>query len=136
MIRLRNFYTFSSFLSINQWRVFMKQKSKEEIFSLLIEDINKWVSECVFIYGRNMKGIYEMKGVRDDIWRIYSNFVNNPNYDEKKRFKEDVATQIVDVLNDATEKLLRENIQNNFFLMDLSIYKKQIEEKLSFVCSI
>lgn len=114
----------------------MNQKSKEEVFSQLVDSINRWLTDCLFLCGGTVKGKYQIAGVRDQVWSLvvaYEEKTRNKYGQEKEMEAKKTASEITSILNIAIEELIKQNTANNFFMIDLSLHKTEIVEKLSYI---
>lgn len=114
----------------------MYQKTKEEIFSQLVDSINGWLTDCLFLCGGSLRGKYQLTGIKDQIWNLvdsYAEIARSKYGKERDEESEKTALKIIDLLNAAIEGLMKGNTTNNFFVIDLSLHKKEIVEKLSYI---
>lgn len=117
----------------------MNQISKDLVFSELVQSINKWLTECLFLCGKNLRGHYKIEGMKDQIWALvegYSESIKNKYGKDRALESEKTAHQITCILNEAVENLIRKNTSDNFFVIDFSVHKTEIIEKLSFIRTI
>lgn len=116
--------------------IIMNQKSKEEVFSQLVDSMNQWLTDCLFLCGSKIRGKYQLKGIRDEVWDMviaYAEVSRNKYGREKEELTQKTAVEITSLLNAAIEDLIKENTSNNFFIIDLSVHRKEIVEKLSYI---
>lgn len=114
----------------------MKQKSKEEIFSQLVDSINQWLTDCLFLSSAFIKGKYQIEGIKDEVWRLvesYAEIARTKYGKERDLESERTAGEITLILNRAMEDLIRKSIHENFFIVDLSLHKTEIVEKLNYI---
>lgn len=114
----------------------MKLISKEEMFSQLVDSINLWLTDCLYLCNANTRGKYKIQGVKDQIWKLidsYTDVARSLYGEDRDRETERTAFEIIEVLNLTIEDFIRKNNSDNYFMIDLSVHKKEIVEKLRYI---